>query len=248
MGNKRVEMTIKEGHKSESKSSKVNSEISHLARILSGEAALEKKEAEIAKLKEEAVKKQKAKQRAQVKDRELILDPEKQITEEPDSQKVVQKIDLYSWEAPIRTKFMYDKRTFLAIVAIALGFILYLAVLGQYGLMLAIMALLFFIYVAGTTEPVVVEHKITTRGIDTMDKLYEWYMLENFWFTKKNEQYLLIVSTRLRVPPNLIMLLEREEMSALFVLLQDKLLYRDLRKRGRIEKITYGEYIPMEKI
>ncbi|WKZ31549.1 MAG: hypothetical protein QY318_02190 [Candidatus Dojkabacteria bacterium] len=234
--------------KTKSSSNKAKTEISELAKILSGEAALEKKNAEIERLKKEAVQKQKAKQRSQVKSGELILDPEQYVNPISSPEKVVQKIELYSWEAPIRTKFVFDKRLFLVVVAIALGFVLYLAVLGQYGLMFAIIALLFFIYVAGTTEPINVEHSITTRGIDTMDKLYEWYMLENFWFTNKNGQYMLIVSTRLRMPPNLIMLANREEMSAIFVLLQDRLLYRDVRKQGSIERTTYGEYIPMEKI
>lgn len=247
-----AEKTTKDkNRKADQKKSKQaeSSELSELAKILSGEAALEKKNAEIERLKLEAVSKQKAKQQQQIKKGEVVLDPEQYLDEEAQNRnKVIQKIQLYSWEAPIRTKFAFDKKTFLIIVAVALGFILYLAVLGQYGLMFAIMALLFFIYVAGTTEPITVEHSITTRGIDSMDKLYEWYMLENFWFAKKNGQHVLIVTTRLRIPAQLIMLVSPEEMSALFVLLQDKLLYRDVRKQGRIERTTFGDYVPMESI
>jgi hypothetical protein len=34
----------------------------------------------------------------------------------------------------------------------------------------------------------------------------------------------------------------------IFVLLQDKLLYKDIRKQGKLEKLNFGEYIPLEKV
>ena len=49
-------------------------------------------------------------------------------------------------------------------------------------------ALVFFIYVAGATEPITTTHRITARGIETFDRLYEWFLMDNFYFTKKNNQ------------------------------------------------------------
>jgi hypothetical protein len=112
----------------------------------------------------------------------------------------------------------------------------------------SIIALLFVIYVLGTTKPQIVKHKITARGFDTGGKLYEWYLLKNFYFTKKGDQLMLLVETSLRFPAMLIFLVDEKDKEAIFVLLQDKLLYKDIRKQGSLEKINYGEYIPLEKI
>jgi hypothetical protein len=136
----------------------------------------------------------------------------------------------------------------LIIVALILLFILYLAILGHYFLMGVMIALVFFIYVAGATEPIKTTHLIMARGVESFDKLYEWFMLDCFYFTVKNGHHMLIIETKLRFPSKLILLLDEKERSPLFVLLQDKLLYKDLRNRNFIEKATFGEYVPLEKI
>jgi uncharacterized membrane protein len=122
-----------------------------------------------------------------------------------------------------RLPIKYNSKSFLILVACGLAFILLLAVLGHYFLMGCVIALVFLIYVLGTTKPQKVVHTITARGIDTGNKLYEWYLLKNFYFTQKDEQYFLIVETRLNVPGALIFLLDKDDKGALFVLLQEKL-------------------------
>ena len=114
--------------------------------------------------------------------------------------------------------------------------------------MAAIISLLFFVYVAGTNKPMKIKHKITARGIDTGGRLYEWFTLDNFWFSIKNGQYLLVVETKLRYPKALLLLLDQADKDALFVLLQEKVLYKDIRKQSKIDILTYGQYIPFEEI
>src|SRR3990167_6020313 len=58
-----------------------------------------------------------------------------------------------------------------------------------------------------TVEPEKTEHKITTRGVKTGEKLYKWEELSRFWFTDKWGQQILNIDTRLRFPSRLIMLL-----------------------------------------
>jgi hypothetical protein len=217
--------------------------LNELAKILSGEEKLRKNAKKMEELKMAAVESQKEKRRGSVTKGEAEM-----VKDDPSEKKVIQKIDLYEWEAPIRYSFNFDSKVFMVVVALSMLFILFLAILGHYGLMAALIALLFFIYAAGTTEPIIVNHKITTRGVDTMDRLYEWFMLDAFFFCRKNDQYFLIVETELRSPGTLMMLVERGEMEPVFVLLQDKLLYKDIRKETRMFKLTYGEYIPLEKI
>ena len=220
----------------------VNNEIKEFAKIISGEMALRKKEDALKKAKEKAVKDEKDRRRIEIKEGTLKLE------DDPVQKEVVQNIKLYEWEAPDRYEFKFDNKYFIIIVAISLVFILLLAILGHYWLMASIIALLFFVYVAGTTKPEMVKHYLTARGIDTNNKLYEWFMLKNFYFTKRGDQYLLIVETNLNLPGALILLLDKKEMEPLFVLLQDKLLYKDIRKQGRLSKLNEGTYIPLEEI
>lgn len=225
------------------KTTTLTDELSDLSKILSGEMALRNKKEKIEKIKKAAIKSQKEKRRKGIVNGDVKMKKDDVI-----DKKVIQNIDLYKWETPIRYSFQFEPKAFLLIVALSLVFILYLAILGHYGLMASIIALLFFIYAAGTTKPIDVEHKITTRGIDTLDQLYEWLVLEEFVFTKKNDEFLLVVMTKLRMPTKIIMLVEKKDLETIFVLLQDKLLYKDIRKQSKIDEITFGEYIPLDKI
>jgi hypothetical protein len=214
----------------------------NIARFLSGESSLGKERERAEELKKKAKEKQREAIRTGIKQGLAELEPEGQ------DKKIVQNIKLFEWTAPIRVKFFFDFKAFLGIVSLMLVFILYLAILGHYALMGVMIALVFFIYVAGAIEPISVTHKITARGIETFDKLYEWFLLENFYFAKKNGQTMLYVGTKLRFPTRLIMLLDEKEITPLFMLLQDKVLYKDIRKQGFIDKATYGIYIPLENI
>ena len=221
----------------------IGGEFNDIMDILSGEMQLREKEEKIEKLKDDAKKKHKAEKRRKVVEKEFVL-------EESDipTKKVIQNMKLFEWEAPDRYAFNFQTKTFWVLLALILMFILYLAILGQYFLMAAIVGLVFFVYVAGTNKPIQVKHKITSRGIDTGNKLYEWFMLENFWFSIKNGQYMLIVETKLRYPKALIMLLEGADKDAIFVFLQEKVLYKDIRKQSKLDVLTYGDYIPFEEI
>lgn len=222
---------------------KVGSEFTDIFNILSGEMQLREKNEKIEALKKEVKTKKKAERRRKIVEKEIVL-------EESDipTKKVVQSVKLFEWEAPDRYLFDFQSKSFWVILAFVLLFVLYLAILGQYYLMAALIALIFFIYVAGTNKPYKVKHKITSRGIDTGNKLYEWFMLDNFWFVIKNGQYMLIVETRLRLPKSLILLLDDADKDAIFVLLQEKILYKDIRNQSRLDILTYGQYIPFEEI
>jgi len=114
--------------------------------------------------------------------------------------------------------------------------------------MAALISLLFFIYVVFSTKPEKVKHRITARGIEFGDKLYDWYMLKDFYFTKKKEQNFLLVDTKLRFPPALVILLDEEDRLPIFLLLQEYVLYKDIKKQKRFEKMSFGEYIPLDKV
>lgn len=233
------------------KKNTIKDELEALSKYVTGEMALEQKQQKLAELKKKAVERQKNVLRKKVTSREMVLEKEQEENDQkknPVPEKVVQNITVFSWTAPIRMRFFFEMKVFVGIVVLCLAFVLYLAILNKFELMAVIFALLFFIYVSGTVAPVNVENKITTRGIDSIDKLYEWYALEDFWFTKKNGQDLLFVTTKLRLPSKLILLLDSKDRESIFMLLQDKLLYKDIRKQSGYDKLVFGEYVPLKEI
>ncbi|HVX92867.1 MAG TPA: hypothetical protein VHA74_02005 [Candidatus Dojkabacteria bacterium] len=253
---KTTKKTVKRNNKNKAKSlvreteeKSFSKEIKGLMTVLSGEKELRKKEEEIGKLKDLAVKQQKEIRRRKVLNKEVVLTKDEiGMVEEGREKKVVQNIKLYSWDAPVRFKLPFNEKTFFIILGVCLLFTVYLAVVAQYGLMASVIALMFFIYIAGTTPPYKVTHEVTARGIDSMGKLYEWFMLGSFWFAKKENEYLMVVDTKLKTPSRLLLFVTEKELKVLFILLQDKLVYKDIRKQSWLEKQTYGEYIPLEKI
>lgn len=217
-------------------------ELNTLSKILSGETKLQKAQEKLEQQKLEAIKRQKS------LSRNRVVSGKVKFTDQEISTEIIQNRTLFTWEAPARPPIKLNTKTFTGIVALSLLFVLYLAILGHYWLMGVIIALLFLLYVAGTSSPIIVTHKITARGVDTLNHLYEWFSLASFWFAKKNDVYMLYIETKLRVPTRLIFVVEKADLSAVFVLLEKKLLYRDIRKQGRLDKITDGDYIPLEKI
>jgi hypothetical protein len=222
---------------------KTKNEFEKILDVITGEKALREKEKEVKKMKKRAIEDQKNKKRKQ------IIEKVVELEEDPvQKRKVVQNIKIFEWSAPDRYKIGFNNKKFLIIVVLALLFSLLLAILGNYLLMAAIMSMLFLLYVVGTTKPITVKHKITARGIDTMEKLYEWYTLESFFFSRKEEGYMLVITTKLSYPRTLILLLKDKDKDALFVLLQEQLLYEDIRKWKWLDRLTYGEYIPLEEV
>jgi hypothetical protein len=225
------------------KNKKTVSDLEKIAKIISGEQALKQKREKLKKMKEEAVKAQKSEKRKEIIEKRVEL--EKDDTQ---PEKVVQNIKLFQWEAPDRYEYSFDNKSFIVIVAISLVLILFLAILGKYFLMAALISLLFFIYAVFTTKPLTIKHKITARGVDYNDKLYEWYMFDNFYFTKRKKQDFLLINTKLRFPSTLVLLLDEKDRLPIFLLLQEYVLYKDVKKQGKLEKMSFGEYIPLEDV
>jgi hypothetical protein len=225
------------------KKKNIDSDLKKIADIISGEKALKKRQEKLEKMKEEAIKKQKDEKR-----KEVIEDRVKLEEDSSQPKKVVQNIKLFEWEAPDRYEYSFDNKSFILVIALSLVLILFLAILGKYFLMAALISLLFFIYVVFSTKPNMIKNRITARGVEYDDKLYEWFMLDSFYFTKKKEQNFLIVNTKLSFPSTLIMLLDEKDRLPIFLLLQEYVLYKDIRKQGRLEKMSFGEYLPLEKV
>jgi len=243
---KKTVKEIKSGASDDIKTpSKALKEIKDLAKILSGEMDLMEKQEILEKKKVAAKKRNKEALVEKIANGSVKLEKDDETI---DVETVVQNVKLFEWDAPIRIKYVFEMKAFMYIVAASLLFIVYLAVLGHYMLMLSIVSILFLLYVAGTTEPLIIKNIITARGIDTLDKLYEWFVLERFWFSVKNGQHMLIIETKLKFPGRLILMLDVKDRQAIFMLLQEKLLYREIKKMKKMEAMSFGEYVKLEEI
>lgn len=221
----------------------IDKDLENISKIISSELEAKKKEDKLRKLKEKAIHAQKDEERRK------IITKEVELEEDPSQpKKVVQNIKLYEWSAVDRIDFKFDNKTFIIVVALSLILILFLAILGKFLLMGSLISLLFFIYVLGTTKPEKIVNRITARGIEFNDKLYEWKNFRNFYFTKRGKQHILIVETNLRFPASLILIVGKKDRLPIFLLMQEYVLYKEVKKFNRLEKMNYGEYIPLEEV
>jgi len=114
---------------------------------------------------------------------------------------------LYRWKAPIRPYKKRDRDYYTTIAAIAFLIIIILGFLREFLLIAVVVAFAFVSYVLAAVPPEQTEHKLTSRGIRTADKLYRWGDLRRYWFTEKYGQAMVIVQTVMLFPGELLMLL-----------------------------------------
>ena len=134
--------------------------IKNLYEIISGEKKLQKREELLRKAKKEAITAQKNKRREEIinKDVELEKDPVQ-------NKKIVQNIKLFEWEGPDRYQVKFKNKNFLVLVVLCLLLILLLAILQHYYMMGSVIAILFLIYVSGTTKAEIITTQIGRASV-----------------------------------------------------------------------------------
>jgi hypothetical protein len=152
---------------------------------------------------------------------------------------------LFNWESPMRHFKKMDKKKFFMILAIVLAFFVVLVLVQQWWLMAAIAAVMFLVYAWGTVPPAKLEHVITNEGIESAGNLVEWENLDKYWYSQKDDQYILNVDTKLRLPGRLIMLVSDDEMQKTKAILENRLKYKDMRNQDRMSKVVDGVWINM---
>ena len=122
-------------------------------------------------------------------------------------QKPVEQKTLYKWMAPERPFKKRDKEFFTTVAAIAVLLAVIFLFIKEWMAIGVIASLVFVGYVLATVEPKKIAHELTTRGIITGGRLYKWEELTSFWFSKKWKDKMLNVSTNLKFPMRLVMLI-----------------------------------------
>jgi len=140
----------------------------------------------------------------------MVKDPTSIYQEEtgviPENVKV-EKV-LLEWTAPSRPYKVRTREFYTTILSIAFLLGVILLLLKEFLLIGVIMAFSFLSYVLSTHKPEDAKHQITTSGIRTDGKLYEWETLTNFWLKKEWDQEVIICKTLAALPGVILLVLD----------------------------------------
>ena len=130
---------------------------------------------------------------------------------------------VYAWEAPDRPFKKRKKQFFLTAGTIAGLISLILFFSGQFPLIGVVIAVLFVIYMLYTFPPHTITNQITTFGVRSVDNLYFWEELGQFWFEQKMGQDILLIEVS-RFPNRLNLLIGEADKNVITAILSEVLI------------------------
>ncbi len=116
-----------------------------------------------------------------------------------------------TWIAPARPFRKKDRSYFTTSAIIVVLLILISLLAREYIIIGVIFAVVFVIYVLAFVPPDDVEYKISTQGITIGNHFYFWVDLNSFWFSKKEGFDILNITTNLRFPGRLMILVNADK-------------------------------------
>jgi len=122
----------------------------------------------------------------------------------------VEKV-LLEWTSPSRPYKIRSREFYTTILSIAFLLGVILLLLKEFLLIGVIMAFAFLSYVLATYKPEDARHQITTLGVRTDDKLYEWDKLSNFWLKKQWDQEVVICKTFAALPGVILLVIDSKK-------------------------------------
>jgi len=143
---------------------------------------------------------------------------------------------LLTWRAPARPFERKDREFYTTAGSIVFLVCVILLFVKEFLFIMAIIAFAFFYYIITSVPPETVEHRITNKGIFTIDKLYEWGRLGRFWFEQKAGQDILMIENFAGLPPRLMILLADQKKETVQTLLE-KYLMMEKPELGQVEKM-----------
>lgn len=134
----------------------------------------------------------------------------------------VEKI-LAEWSAPSRPYKVRSREFYTTILSIAFLLGVILLLLKEFLLIGVIMAFAFLSYVLATYKPEDAKHQVTTSGIRTDGKLYEWDKLTNFWIKKQWDQEVIICKTINPIPGVILLVIDDHKKEQILKAMGDKI-------------------------
>ncbi len=130
---------------------------------------------------------------------------------------------LIEWQAPARPYKPRNREYYTTIASLIFLCAVILILLKEFLLTGVIIAIGFLSYVLASVPPETTHHQLTTKGIRTANKLFEWETLTHFWLESKWNQEMVIIRSRASFPGLLILILEPSVRETILKHLGDKL-------------------------
>lgn len=150
--------------------------------------------------------------------------------------------ELLTWASPSRIFRKRDKKWFTNIAILVLALIVILLFIREFIVISVVLAVAFVYYVLATVAPEEIEHKITTQGVNSAGHTYLWSELTDFWFTKKHDNEILNIGTKLRYPGRLVMLLNGVSQEKVKEVLAPYVPFREVPKISWLDKMADSLY------
>lgn len=186
----------------------------------------------------------------------LMAEAERELTgEEGERTKPIEVVavkeekELLAWKALSRPFQRKDRDFWVTAIASVVLVCVILFFVGEWGLIAAILALLFLYYVLTTVEPEKASYRITTKGIyyPGIDQRINWDFLKSFYFIEKWGHLLLKIETYLSTLPLISLVVNKKDENELFKLMK-KYLPEGEEKKTAADKISGWVYrrLPFE--
>jgi len=134
----------------------------------------------------------------------------------------VEKLIL-EWTSPARPYKTRSREFYTTIASIVFLLGIILLLLREFLLIGVIIAFAFLSYVLATHKPDDVTHQITTKGIRTDNKLFEWLELTNFWLKKEWDQEVIICQTKKTLPGIILLVIDQKKRKEIIKAIGDKI-------------------------
>lgn len=160
---------------------------------------------------------------------------------------VKKEATLLHWSSPSRLFKKRDKEYFTNIGAIVFLLLIIFVFAKEFMLIVAILSIVFFIYVLSTVPPEDVAHKITNLGIESAGHFYRWEQLSEFWFEEQWGQTMLVL--RPFVGTRIILLLGTQSKDKVKDLVANHIPFRDQPEKTWVDNAAnwLTEKIPLDK-
>lgn len=109
-------------------------------------------------------------------------------------------VEYLCWSSPSRVHDPKSARWFLGVFFIGLIAIITLAILREIWLALFVAASVFVMYALARVEPLELDHRILSTGIETGERLFEWKDLNSYWLFEAKGVAVLRLDTKLYLP------------------------------------------------
>jgi hypothetical protein len=155
---------------------------------------------------------------------------------------------LISWEAPDR---IFDERSrswFVVVSFIFMVGIAFAAVTKELLLIVAMIGLMFLIYLSSTIKPQLVKHEITNKGIKSGKDIWQWNEIKGFWLGRRGKHDILFIDLEgVKTPNRLMLLLGTANPKQIVELLIRHVSYLNKKQIGEdlINVFTLGTYRPI---